>query len=84
MFYGIIVMMYYFDNKQHHLPHIHIKYQDDEAVFSLANSSLMEGSIPNNKRKLVEAWIEIHHDELMANWQLAINGEKIFAIDPLK
>lgn len=32
MFYGIIISMYFFDNKQHHLPHIHVKYQDDEAV----------------------------------------------------
>jgi hypothetical protein len=22
MFYGVIVLMYYFDNRQHHLPHI--------------------------------------------------------------
>jgi len=84
MFYGIIVMMYYFDNKKHHLPHIHVKYQDDEAVFSLKDAIIIEGKIANNKRKLVEAWIEIHRDELMANWELAINGEKIFSIDPLK
>jgi len=25
MFYGIIVYMYYYDNKQHKLPHIHAK-----------------------------------------------------------
>jgi len=37
-----------------------------------------------NKKKLVEAWILIHEDELMADWQLAINGEEIFKIDPLK
>lgn len=84
MFYGIIVMMYYFDNRKHHLPHIHVKYQDDEAVFSLNDGNIIEGKIPNSKRKLVEAWIEIHKDELLANWQLAINGEKIFSIDPLK
>ena len=84
MFYGIIVMMYYFDNKKHHLPHIHVKYQDDEAVFSLKNGNIIEGKIPNSKRKLVEAWIEIHKDELLANWELAINGEKIFSIEPLK
>ena len=35
MFYGIIVLMYYFDNKQHKLPHIHVKYQDDEAVVTI-------------------------------------------------
>ena len=34
--------------------------------------------------KLVQAWIEIHTDELIADWDLAINGETIFKIDPLK
>jgi hypothetical protein len=34
--------------------------------------------------KLVQAWIVIHNDELMADWDLAINGEAIFKIDPLK
>jgi len=35
-------------------------------------------------KKFVDAWIEIHKDELMADWQLAINGESVFKIDPLK
>jgi hypothetical protein len=26
MFYGIIVRMFYADNKQHHVPHIHVEY----------------------------------------------------------
>jgi hypothetical protein len=34
MFYGIIVRMYYSDNKQHHAPHIHVEYGGDKAVFS--------------------------------------------------
>ena len=84
MFYGIIVMMYYFDNRKHHLPHIHIKYQGKEAVFSLENGAVLDGEVPNKQRKLVEAWIEIHKEELVANWELAVNGEKIFSIDPLK
>ncbi len=84
MFYGIIISMYYLDNKQHNLPHIHVKYQDEEAVISISDGVLLEGSLKTNKMKLVQAWIEIHKDELFANWQLAINGETIFKIDPLK
>ena len=34
--------------------------------------------------KLVLAWIEIHNEELMADWELATRGETIFKIDPLK
>jgi hypothetical protein len=36
MFYGIIIRMYYADNKQHHVPHIHAEYGDDKAVLSIA------------------------------------------------
>jgi len=84
MFYGIIISMYYLDNKQHNLPHIHVRYQDEEAVISIIDGQLLEGTLKANKMKLVLAWIEIHNDELIADWQLAISGETIFKIDPLK
>jgi hypothetical protein len=61
-----------------------VKYQDEEAVISISDGVLLEGSLKTNKMKLVQAWIEIHKDELFANWELAINGETIFKIDPLK
>jgi len=36
------------------------------------------------KMKLVQAWLEIHKEELMINWQLAVNGRKPNRIAPLK
>ncbi len=33
-----------------------------------------------NKQKLVIAWIKIRKEELMADWNLAVNGQKIFTI----
>ena len=84
MFYGIIISMYYFDHRQHHVPHIHIKYQDQEAVLSLPDGRVLEGELKANKMKLVQAWIEIHQEELLADWELAAAGETIFKIDPLK
>jgi hypothetical protein len=66
------------------LPHIHVKYQNDEAVFSIIDGNLIEGKLPKNKIKLVEAWIEIHREDLIADWQLAIEGQQIFKIEPLK
>jgi hypothetical protein len=50
----------------------------------LPDGEIMEGSIPNNKMKLVEAWIEIHKEDLLANWELAVNGQEVFKIEPLK
>ena len=84
MFYGVIILMYYFDNRRHHQPHIHVQYSDEEAVISKPEGDLMEGSLRSAKLKLVRAWIEIHQDELMADWELAVNGRQVFKIDPLK
>jgi hypothetical protein len=33
--------------------------------------------------RLVQAWIELHRDELKANWEIAISGEKPYKINPL-
>ena len=44
----------------------------------------MEGKIQNNKLKLIIAWIEIHQDELMADWKLAVDGQSVFKIEALK
>jgi len=84
MFYGIIIYMYYFDNKMHNLPHIHAKYQGNEAVIEIPEGNLLEGNLPVNKMKLLQAWIEIHKEELIANWELAKNGEQVFKIEGLK
>jgi hypothetical protein len=84
MFYGLIISLFYGDNRQHHLPHIHVKYQDDEAIFSIPNGELIEGNLPSKKTQLVRAWIVLHEEELMADWELALNMKNIFRIDPLK
>jgi hypothetical protein len=84
MFYGIIVSLYYLDNKQHHRPHIHAKYQDDEAVVSIGDGRVLEGRLPPAKLRLLLAWLEIHRDELMADWELAVNGQQPYRIEPLR
>ena len=84
MFYGVIVLMYYFDNRQHQLPHIHVQYSGEEAVITIPDGEVLEGSIRSAKLKLVQAWIELHQEELMANWELAINGQSVFKVEPLR
>lgn len=84
MFYGIIISLYFIDNKKHNRPHIHVRYQDEEAVFSIPEGEILEGKLPAPKVKLVLAWIEIHKDELMADWQLAVKGQQPYKIEPLK
>ena len=84
MFYGIIISMYFFDQRHHNLPHIHVKYQDQQAVIAIPSGELLEGELKANKLKLVQAWIEIHQEELLADWELASQGETIFKITPLQ
>ncbi len=84
MFYGIVISMYFFDDDRHNLPHIHAKYQGEEASFSILNGDLLSGTMPAGKARLVQAWIEIHRESLLADWELAITGEALFPIDPLR
>ncbi len=44
----------------------------------------MGGDLPQAKLRLVQAWIEIHREELLANWDLAVQGQSPFSIDPLR
>ena len=63
MFYGVIISMYYFDTRQHHRPHIHVKYQNEEVILAIPDGEVLGGSLKINKMKLVQAWIEIHQEE---------------------
>jgi len=84
MFYGIIIYLYYMDNRQHHLSHIHAMYQDSEVIVSIEEGKVLDGSFPNNKLKLLLAWMEIHKDELIADWKLAVEGQETYKIEPLR
>lgn len=84
MFYGLIIRMMYMDTQQHHLPHLHVEYQGKEAVVTLPDGELIEGSLPTKKLRLIQAWVAIHEDELMADWALAVKGEPVFKIEPLR
>jgi hypothetical protein len=84
MFYGIVIRMYFYDSQQHHVPHLHAEFAEKRAVFSILNGELLAGELPSGKARLVQAWIEIHREELLADWELAVNGEEVFKIEPLK
>ena len=43
-----------------------------------------EGEIPNPKMKLLQAWMELHKEELEANWELTASGQQPYKIDPLR
>jgi len=84
MFYGIVIRMYFYDDKQHHVSHLHAEYAGKRAVFSIGDGEILAGELPSGKARLVQAWIEIHREELLADWELAVNGEEVFKIEPLR
>lgn len=83
MFYGIIIRLYLLDNKHHHLPHIHARYNEYEASICIEDGEVLAGELPRKQLRLVQAWIELHRDELAADWILAISGEEPYKIQPL-
>lgn len=80
MFFGILIRMY---NADHNPPHLHAIYGDNQACFDF-DGEIIEGDLPKKQRILVQAWIEIHKEELQANWTLVEQGEQLFKIEPLK
>lgn len=84
MFYGILVALLFEDNQRHHLPHIHVRYAGKGASIAIEDGSVLAGDFPPKQLRLVQAWIEIHRDELLADWELVVNGEKPYPIAPLQ
>ncbi len=84
MFYGIVIQMYFFDTKQHHRAHFHAKYQNFSVTIAIDTGEVLEGKFPPAKLKLVDAWLEIHREDLMADWQLAVEGGQVFQVEPLR
>jgi Domain of unknown function (DUF4160) len=83
MFYGVLVRMFFNDIEKHKLPHIHVEYQGQVGTYSILDGDLLAGKLPPNKHKIVVAWIEIHMEDLAADWALAVNGQKPFNIKGL-
>ena len=48
------------------------------------DGEVLEGSLPAKQMKLLLAWMAIHEDELLANWNLLSDGEGYFKIEPLR
>jgi hypothetical protein len=65
-FFGIVITMY---AKDHVPPHFHARYGDEQALFSIENGEVIEGSISRRALRLIQDWTELHRDELFFNYQ---------------
>jgi hypothetical protein len=45
---------------------------------------MIEGTLSRREQRLVEAWIVLHQNELLENWERLQSGELPFKIAPLK
>lgn len=69
---------------QHHAPHFHAYHQGEVAIYTVDPPALIAGRIPRVQQHLVEAWAELHRDELLADWQRLQEGRQPLPIEPLR
>ena len=72
--------MYFND---HAPPHFHAEYGGDEAVFSLASLSVIEGGLSPRAAALVIEWARLHREALRRNWRAVREGLPPSKIKPL-
>jgi hypothetical protein len=83
-FFGIVIRMYVEAGGPHHRPHFHAYYQDAMAVYAIDLIEVLAGSLSRKQSRLVEAWAELHREELMADWELLQEGRPPRKIAPLQ
>lgn len=82
--FGIIIRMYMEAGVQHSTPHFHAYYQKQAAAFGIYPIKLLGGNFPLRQKRLVEAWAELHQEELQKDWERLQSGKLPEPIDPLR
>ena len=65
-FYGIVIQMF---SRDHPPPHVHVRYQDMRAVIRIADGKMTNGELSRGALRMVREWMELHREELMADWE---------------
>ena len=82
-FFGLTIYMYWFDTQRHHVPHFHVRYQGDEAVFAI-DGTLLEGDLGPRAVRLVTEWCAERAGEIRNAWDCASEGKEIPWVLPLR
>ena len=82
-FYGIMIYIYKEIGGHHNKPHIHVKYNEYEMSMTL-DCEFLGGDMPNKQRKLVEAWLEIHKEDIIKTWEVYNKKGQIIKIKGLE
>ena len=87
MFFGIIISMICEAGCKHSKPHVHVWYQGHTASIDIRTGKILakgKTGFPDRQAGWVKTWIEIHQEELAANWEIAIKGGEVYKIAPLQ
>lgn len=82
-FSDLSIYMYKLNSDLNNLK-IVVEFEGKNSFFLIANCSYLEGSIPEEKRKIVEAWLVLRKNDLLANVSKIQKGESPLAINGLK
>ncbi len=83
-FFGIVIRMFVEPSVPHHRRHFHAYYQDAAGVFAIDVVECIGGGLPRIQQRLVEAWAEIHVEDLRRDWDLLQSGRPPVKIEPLR
>lgn len=71
-------MRFYIHSKEsgkHHLPHIHVVYNGNEASIAL-NGETLAGYLPKKKLKMAKEIIEVNKESFLQEWNILSDGQK--------
>ena len=51
---------------------------------AIEDGAIIAGQLPRRAARLLTEWVNLHRDELFANWRAAVNNEPVLPIDPLE
>ena len=83
-YYGIVIALCQVRGNALITPYVFARCQGAEAAVSIADNHIISGTLPFAKQVLVQAWIEIHREELVANWENGRMSGEFFRVDPLR
>jgi hypothetical protein len=83
-FYGLVVGFQTRNKPKDSTPILIAVYQEQTIGIHLQTAAISFGELPQPKHVLLNAWIEIHREELLVNWQTGYQRGEFFAIEPLR
>ena len=79
-FLGIIIFMVFDD---HNPPHFHARYSDYKITIQI-KGGVVDGKFPRRALSAVLEWYLLHKEELMVDWELAMEHKQLNKIEPLE